>query len=468
VVGPVVLTAGPVEDPPPAPDDLAAVAASDTEIDLAWGDVEGETRYELRRQTRQVDGTWGAWEPAATLGENAISHRDEGLTEWTTYRHSLRACNPVGCSGWVRGPAVLTAEDVADLPPPPAGFGASAVSPARIDLNWSDVEGETHYILRRRARAGGIWGAWERIATVDADLTTFADTDLPAGDRFRYGLRACRGDGCSDRVLSDPVSRPLLVVLWDNGGLITHAGMGAGGADASMASELNLHGVNVRHYPPDPWFRIADNFTIGSGAAVTSIVTYSYDQGDANWSGYRMNIWSGLPGDPGSSILAATTSATRAFTGIYRVSHGAENLLETDRPIEAITWDLGTLVLEPGTYWIDWQTWGGTGTYGAWAPPVMEINPEDADDPIMVPGDARHLVQLDGGGWQDLLAFMGTTAETPFLVVGSVSSEALAAGLPTYQPPRPARPAPRLRGSPARGTAEPAGAIRTVDGGSRD
>lgn len=209
--------------------------------------------------------------------------------------------------------------------------------------------------------------------------------------------------------LEGRVETPEPVVLWDNGGFVTHPSAGYQGANVSMASaDVNSGGQNVRHQPPDPHFRIADDFTVSGGTwNVSNVVTFAYETNVATpgWQSGELIIWNGPPGASGSQILGFTSAVNWVFTGVYRVFHGTENLSDSDRAIHAVFWDLGSLTLEPGTYWIDWQMEGGE---SAWANFVMEMQ---YGEPVTPSGNGRQLVPDDG--WVD------TGHESPFLVIGN-------------------------------------------------
>jgi hypothetical protein len=222
-------------------------------------------------------------------------------------------------------------------------------------------------------------------------------------------------------------------VLYNNGGMVTHAGQGFNGADVSMAETLNgtsTAGSAARLVPTGTGgeFRIADDFTVGGpGWIVSSIVVNAYETNSATptWANANLNIWNSQPGQ-GGSIVASFTSTSWAFTGIYRVFNGAGNLTNTARPIHAITFNTASLALGAGTYWIDWQVTGGA---SGWAPYVMLPNQSDPNAPITVFGNGQ---QLASTGWQPILAAPGV--ETPFTVNGEVVPEpasmlALAAGV---------------------------------------
>ena len=71
-----------------APNNLTALATSETSIELNWEDVtDNETSFELERST-SFNGTY---ELIATLGENEETYEDTGLTPSTGYYYQVRA-----------------------------------------------------------------------------------------------------------------------------------------------------------------------------------------------------------------------------------------------------------------------------------------------------------------------------------------------------------------------------------------
>jgi hypothetical protein len=219
--------------------------------------------------------------------------------------------------------------------------------------------------------------------------------------------------------------------LWNNGGMVTHPGAGPGGVDVSMASQIDppsTAGSNVRDT-----FRLADNFVVtGPGWIVNSIRTYGYETNAVTpgWTGGSLRIWNAEPGTMGASVIFDQTYTSGqmgvTYTNINRVFHGAANISNTARRIHAINFGTGNLVLNPGTYWIDWNVTGGASGWGNY---VMQANPNDPNQPSTVFGDGR---QWQGTMWQPTAQAPGV--EIPFQVHGEVVPEpgtmiALGAGI---------------------------------------
>lgn len=87
------------DDPtaPAAPTDLAAVAASDSQIDLSWTDAsDNESEFQIQR--KKTSG--GDWQTVVTVGADSTGHSDQGLDEETGYAYRVRAANSAGSSAW--------------------------------------------------------------------------------------------------------------------------------------------------------------------------------------------------------------------------------------------------------------------------------------------------------------------------------------------------------------------------------
>jgi len=68
------------------PQDLAAAAASDTEIALSWSDVGSVNSYSIERKTET-----GAYAVIATPAAGTFAYTDSGLDPSTTYSYRMRA-----------------------------------------------------------------------------------------------------------------------------------------------------------------------------------------------------------------------------------------------------------------------------------------------------------------------------------------------------------------------------------------
>ncbi|GAB4578791.1 MAG: hypothetical protein Fur0022_15280 [Anaerolineales bacterium] len=207
-------------------------------------------------------------------------------------------------------------------------------------------------------------------------------------------------------------------VLYDNGPLVTHPGAGAGGADESRLQSTSLgmttlgfgHQVSANN-------RVADDFTITDpgGWDIDNIIFYAYQTGSTTASTItevNVQIWDGPPNAGGTVIWGDTSTnvmTDTVWTNIYRVTE--TTIGNTQRPIMANTVAVGGLHLDPGTYWIDWQSNGSLAS-GPWAPPVTILGQTTTGNGLQSIAGVWGAA-LDGG--------TSTPQGFPFTVLGTVS-----------------------------------------------
>jgi hypothetical protein len=82
-------------------------------------------------------------------------------------------------------------------PSAPQDLRARATSASQVTLTWLDTSrAETGFVVERRKVERGT--SWERVATMGADATSFANNGLLAGTKYRYRVRAINAEGASD------------------------------------------------------------------------------------------------------------------------------------------------------------------------------------------------------------------------------------------------------------------------------
>jgi hypothetical protein len=82
------------------------------------------------------------------------------------------------------------------------------VSPARVDLSWTDVAGEEGYKVERKLASSSTWA---QIGTTAADIATFQDTNsgIAAGTNYHYRVRAFTSAGNSGYSNTVAVATPV-------------------------------------------------------------------------------------------------------------------------------------------------------------------------------------------------------------------------------------------------------------------
>ncbi len=149
---------------PAAPANLAAVAASQSQIDLTWSDLSmDEDGFQVERS---ADGSTG-WTQVAAVGANVTSVSSSGLAPGTAYYFRVRAYNSGGSSAYA-GPTAATtlaalSTHVGDLD------GATNVS----KKNWSPTVTITAHDAKDTPIAGVVvTGNWSAGASGTVACTT--------------------------------------------------------------------------------------------------------------------------------------------------------------------------------------------------------------------------------------------------------------------------------------------------------
>lgn len=128
-------------------------------------------------------------------------------------------------------------------------------------------------------------------------------------------------------------------------------------------------------------YRFADDFTIpsGGGWSITSIAFFAYQNGAAGpgspFNSINVRIWSGRPGDAGSTIVFGDAINNRLSSSIATNMLRVFNSTAAPGPVAPDStrriWQTNAnvqAVLGPGTYWVDWQYTTSTPNGDAFTP----------------------------------------------------------------------------------------------------
>ncbi|MEW6584915.1 MAG: S8 family serine peptidase [Nitrospirota bacterium] len=159
--------------------DLTAAPVSSLQIDLTWTDrATDETGY---RVEKSADGI--SFSPIATLGANAGSYSDTGLTDGIRYHYRVRAFNDIGDSPVQQGSATSAVTPLNA----PTNLRTVSVSQSEIQLAWSDnSSAEEQYLIERRKSDG----EFEQVGQVGSNISTFTDSGLDPSTEYFYRVRA--------------------------------------------------------------------------------------------------------------------------------------------------------------------------------------------------------------------------------------------------------------------------------------
>lgn len=171
--------------PPAAPTNLVATAASAAQINLTWTDNSDETVFEIERS---ADGTTG-WANVGTTAANTTTFQNTGLATSTQYFYRVRATRASLNSGYSNTANATTAAQTVDLATPTnLRFATGTPVLNQLMLLWDDVAtNETGYEVWRSVTDQT---NWVRIAELAVNTTTYTNPGLRSGERYYYRVRA--------------------------------------------------------------------------------------------------------------------------------------------------------------------------------------------------------------------------------------------------------------------------------------
>src|SRR5262249_11794935 len=104
-----------------------------------------------------------------------------------TYYYRVRAGDGAGGSPFSSIASTVT------FPPAPALLSATAVSSSQINLAWSNVPGDTGFLIERSLDGFN----WTTLASTAATVTSFQDTGLSPLTTYYYRVLATNASGSS-------------------------------------------------------------------------------------------------------------------------------------------------------------------------------------------------------------------------------------------------------------------------------
>ncbi len=175
----------PIWRPPPS---------SSSQINLAWTDNDNnETGFKIERCTGAgcTDFT-----QIATVAANVTSYANTGLS--APPPATATACAPTTrpATRTIPIPPARRPTQLPPLPAAPTGLTATAISKSQINLTWTDNATNENGFRIERCK-GSTCTNFAQIATVGANVTTFANTGLSKNTTYRYRVVAYNASGTS-------------------------------------------------------------------------------------------------------------------------------------------------------------------------------------------------------------------------------------------------------------------------------
>ena len=178
--------------PPAAPSSLSATAVSTTQINLTWLDnASNEDGFKIERCSGSGCTNFAQ---IAQVGPGVVNYSNTGLTSSTNYTYRVSAYNIAGNSSYSNTASATTLASGPAPPAAPFNLIANAVSSTRIDLTWTDSSNNEDGFKIERSPDGT---TFTQIATVGANVTTYANTGLTCATFYHYRVRAYNANGNS-------------------------------------------------------------------------------------------------------------------------------------------------------------------------------------------------------------------------------------------------------------------------------
>jgi len=312
---PLVMTPTVAPSAPAAPTNLVANAISPTRVDLSWTDnASNEDNFTLQRAD---DAGFTTGVTTVSVHANVTTYSDTTVLPNTTYYYRVLAGNLVGASAWSNTAMVLTPSPLLAAP---SGLTATAISPTRVDLAWTDnTATETGFTVQRSADTGFATGV--TTFTVGANVTVYSDTSAGPNTTYYYRVQAVNAAGVSGWSNTATAVTPVAVPAAPSG--LTATAVSLTLVDLTWTDNAgNETGFTIERATDNGFTANRASFTVGANTTTYSDTTaqpkttYYYRvqannaTGASGWSNTATVTTPYLPAAP-SGLAAAASSPTQ-------------------------------------------------------------------------------------------------------------------------------------------------------------
>ena len=174
---------------------------SDNAVNLTWNKVKSAEGYIIY----QYNNSKKTWSRIAKTTTTANSFKVTNLNAGTKYQFAIRAYRTENGKE-ITSPS-YPALSVTTKPAAVTGFKVSAVSDSAVNLTWNKVKSAEGYIIYQYNTSKK---AWSRIAKTTTTANSFKVTNLNAGTKYQFAIRAYRTE--NGKEITSP-SYPALSVI---------------------------------------------------------------------------------------------------------------------------------------------------------------------------------------------------------------------------------------------------------------
>jgi hypothetical protein len=195
-----------------APSSVAAVAAAETQIDIAWQE---NSSYETGLEVHRAVGFPGAtYSLRTTLQAQITRHRDEGLEPGTQYCYRVRALRTFSDRTiYSAFSTTACATTLVPVPAAPSGAVAKPSSSSVVSISWTDNSSHEAFFRIERSSDGGL--VWSQYGTAYANTTRADRLPAIAEQQVCYRVVAVNdaGEAASNPACTTPPTGPTNLVV---------------------------------------------------------------------------------------------------------------------------------------------------------------------------------------------------------------------------------------------------------------